>query len=388
MPSIPSFSFLKPRSKPNSPQPVTTYYLSSPSSPVSTSSSAQHHYHSHYPLRPIPPPEGPQAIPRHTLIFSFTHPHPSTSDATAFFLECIPDPIGFLYHSASFISRFLILNEHPGNPRDPGKIEPDIEWRHQLIALELEDKDGLAATSGGRIGVSLKWVEGVFKDVKNGVRSIESATKEFKGVLLHELVHTIQHDGCSTTPGWLIESIADYVRLQARLGPDHWRKSGSGRPDKGWEDGYDIGAKFLQWLVGIDDIEAQIHGERLDVVQAIPTQEALTPTPTLFINPTSRLTPTPTSTSAEIPPPAQPTQYPPFPDTDTDPDAIEDDSKPPIIPPSTSTDRPKRPGPFPDLVRLLDSRLKYERWHDSWWREFTGLGLDELWKDYLRYYGR
>lgn len=71
-------------------------------------------------------------------------------------------------------------------------------------------------------------------------------------IVLHELVHTIQYDGQhlshSTAPSWLTESIADYVRLQAHLGPPHWRKAGQGRELRGWEDGYDAGARFFAWL--------------------------------------------------------------------------------------------------------------------------------------------
>ncbi|WWC68215.1 uncharacterized protein I206_102138 [Kwoniella pini CBS 10737] len=341
MPSIPSF--LKSKSKP--PQPITTYYLSSPSSSSSTYDTL---------LRPIPPPNSPQTIPRDTLIFSFTHPPLSNSQATSFFLECIPDPIGFLYHSSSFISKNLILNEKP----------EEIEWRHQLITLELENKDGLAATSGGKISISLKWVEEILNQVKKGNKTYENSIKEFKGVLLHELVHTIQHDGFGSTPGWLIESIADYIRLQANLNPDHWRKSGSGNKEKGYEDGYDIGAKFLQWLIGIEEPEEKSQRDQLNVIQAIPIQNTLS----------RNKTTTTTTTTDQISQP-QPTQY---------PLSSTEEEKLPAIPPN----KPYRPGPFPDLVKLIDSRLNYEKWHDNWWDELTGLTLDELWREYLRYYGR
>lgn len=66
------------------------------------------------------------------------------------------------------------------------------------------------------------------------------------------MVHTIQHDGQGSAPGWLVESIADACRLYAGLAPPHWRKPGQGKKEKGWEDGYDAGARFLAWLVEDD----------------------------------------------------------------------------------------------------------------------------------------
>ncbi|WVW78132.1 hypothetical protein I302_100083 [Kwoniella bestiolae CBS 10118] len=329
MPLLPSFL----RPKQPQPQPQTTYFLSSPPP--------------NFPLRPIPPPGSPRVIPQSNLIFSLTHPPPHTSEPTLFFLQCVPDPIGFLYHSSSFIQQRLSLdNTH------------SIEWRHQLIQLELEEKDGLAATSGGRIGVSLRWVEGIMRSVRDGERDMKGATREFKGVLLHELVHTIQHDGQSTCPGWLTESIADYIRLLAQLGPEHWRKSGSGRTNRGWEDGYDIGARFIEWLTGSTP---KIQEESSSLGSQIPTQDALT---------------SPTKTSVEG---AVHTQY---------PNALPSNDLPPFEKIHKGRREQDRPGPFPDLIRLIDSRLKYERWDDIWWNELTGKSLEELWDCYLRYYGR
>ncbi|OCF54043.1 hypothetical protein L486_08483 [Kwoniella mangroviensis CBS 10435] len=327
MPTIPSF--LRPSSKPKHPSPstpITTYYLSSPSSSPFA------------PLRPIPPPQGtPHIIPPHNLIFSLTHPPTDTSKPTAFFLQCIPDPIGFLYHSSTFIHRHLNLDDGRG----PGG---GIEWRHQLIQLVLEDKDGLP----------------LLQEVERGEKGMDGAIKEFKGVLLHELVHTIQHDGHSTCPGWLIESIADHIKLLAHLGPLHWRKSGSGKKDKGWEEGYDIGAKFLEWLTcdqSQEQDEKSLLGSRIPVHHALPT-----PTPT-----------TTTMTGQAIP-----TQYPNV-------------SHPSDIPQETNKDKEKmkhRPGPYPDLIKLIDMRLKYEKWDDIWWKELTGMSLEDLWATYLDYYER
>lgn len=46
---------------------------------------------------------------------------------------------------------------------------------------------------------------------------------EIKGVLVHEMVHTMQFNGKGTCPGGLIEGIADWVRLRAGLSPPHWK---------------------------------------------------------------------------------------------------------------------------------------------------------------------
>ncbi|WWD21747.1 hypothetical protein CI109_106234 [Kwoniella shandongensis] len=333
MPALPAFLQRRPKD-PVPPPPITTYYLSSP--PTAP-----------YPnLRPIPPPNTPRPLPTSTLIFSLTHPHPSSSPETAFFLSCLPDPIGFLYHSATFISKHLSLNAEQGL----------TDWRHQLIELALEDKDGLAATSGGKIGVSLKWVGDVMRTVERGERGVDGAIKEFKGVLLHELVHTIQHDGHGSTPGWLIESIADNVRLLAHLDPPHWRRSGAGNKEKGWEAAYDVGARFLVWLTGVEISPS-----------AGQTQAAI---PVVDRSETPRPIPTSTTSTA---PAAMATQY-PLPSVNAPPQA-------PLPSPGKS-----RPGPYPDLVRLIDARLKYDRWSESWWEEMTGLSLEKLWEKYLEYY--
>ncbi|WWC86618.1 uncharacterized protein L201_001495 [Kwoniella dendrophila CBS 6074] len=342
MPTLPSFLRPRPRSPPP-PSPITTYYLTTP---YSSNQQA---------LRSIPSSSHPSEIPSGSLIFSFTHPQLSISKGTSFFLDCIPDPIGFLYHSSFFISKHLSPNNEQGK----------IEWRHQLIQLELENKDGLAATSGGKIVISLKWIENIMNQVKRNEKSKQSAIKEFKGVLLHELVHTIQHDGFGSTPGWLIESIADYVRLLGKLGPDHWRKSGSGKIEKGYEDGYDIGARFLVWLT-TNDPEILDDTSRIsyDGGELIPVEYAIQPSQT----------PTSTATSND----AKPTQYP---DPNWNQGYIENHS--------LNKSKPKhRPGPYPDLIKLIDSRLKFERWDDSWWQEMTGLNLDDLWSSYMAYYGR
>lgn len=69
-------------------------------------------------------------------------------------------------------------------------------------------------------------------------------THEIMGVLTHEMVHCYQYNGFGSAPGGLIEGIADWVRLNANLGPPHWRKDGTGD----WDGGYDKTAYFLEYL--------------------------------------------------------------------------------------------------------------------------------------------
>ena len=66
---------------------------------------------------------------------------------------------------------------------------------------------------------------------------------EIVGVVRHEMVHVLQHDGDGTAPVGLVEGIADWVRLCDGLGPPHWKRGG-----EEWDDGYQNTAYFLEWL--------------------------------------------------------------------------------------------------------------------------------------------
>ncbi|ODO11291.1 hypothetical protein I350_00067 [Cryptococcus amylolentus CBS 6273] len=330
-----------------------------PSLPSSFSSSKQSTYYLSTSLpspsiQALQTPPPPHQLPPSSLIFCLKHPRLDASPATTFFLQCLPDPIMFLHYAALFIRPRLALGHGGGG----GDGQPGGGWRHQLITLELEEKDGLAATSGGKIGVSLDWVERARQEVMGGKKHVEQALKEFKGVLLHEMVHTIQHDGGGSTPTWLIESIADLHRLFAHLEPAHWRKYGQGKPDKGWEASYDTGARFLGWLIGYDEAERE---------QAERGEGKLVWEPEVV----GGTVPGPTPTGPEG---AQATRY----------------AEPPSAAEQQPLGRPNarkaRSGPYPDFVRLLDSRLVYERWDEGWWQEMTGRTLPQLWAEYLAYY--
>ena len=69
--------------------------------------------------------------------------------------------------------------------------------------------------------------------------------KEIMGVTIHELVHVFQFNGKNgNADAGLIEGIADYVRLKAKLSPAHWSPS----PAQKWNQGYDKTAYFLEWI--------------------------------------------------------------------------------------------------------------------------------------------
>ena len=211
-------------------------------------------------------------------------------------------------------------------------------------------------------------------------------------VVLHELVHTIQHDGQSSCPWWLIESVADHIRLLAHLDPPHWRKPGQGRREKGWDEAYDIGARFLTWLTS-DETESESEGEsdpsHVDIERAMSNLEIETAAPNHDVKsmadmsdadqgisnahgPGESSKPFVTSTAE---PAAQPTRYPqpgPYPQ--------------PQRPGPGPRKRKARRGPFSELVKLMDARLRAEKWDDEWWVEMTGAPLDVLWGDYLDYH--
>lgn len=75
-------------------------------------------------------------------------------------------------------------------------------------------------------------------------RSDEAAKKEIHGVLVHEMVHTIQHTGKESCPGGLIEGIADWVRLKANLAPPHWKEASGNWDKKKWDSGYETTGEY------------------------------------------------------------------------------------------------------------------------------------------------
>ncbi|XP_024032282.1 uncharacterized protein LOC112094825 [Morus notabilis] len=102
------------------------------------------------------------------------------------------------------------------------------------ISLFIEDIDDVAYASNNEIHVSARYIGKYSGDVK----------REIAGVLYHESTHIWQWNGNGQTPGWLIEGIADFVRLKSGYVPSHWVKPGGGEK---WDKGYDVTARFLDY---------------------------------------------------------------------------------------------------------------------------------------------
>ncbi|XP_028781188.1 uncharacterized protein LOC114737430 [Neltuma alba] len=105
------------------------------------------------------------------------------------------------------------------------------------VTLTVENREGIAATSGDVIHVGADYIKGIQGDIKT----------DFNGVLYHEMTHVWQWSGANSNTG-LIEGIADFVRLKAGYAPSHWVGAGGG--DR-WDQGYDVTARFLDYCEGL-----------------------------------------------------------------------------------------------------------------------------------------
>ncbi|KAF7548580.1 hypothetical protein G7Z17_g6972 [Cylindrodendrum hubeiense] len=111
------------------------------------------------------------------------------------------------------------------------------------ITLILRDMPGVAYTTGSDLDSDHKEVHfslGYIDRISPPSRRPEEVT----GVITHEFVHCFQRNGFGTCPGGLIEGIADWVRLNCRLSPPHWKRSADGN----WDGGYQHTAYFLEYL--------------------------------------------------------------------------------------------------------------------------------------------
>ncbi|KAA8536239.1 hypothetical protein F0562_028717 [Nyssa sinensis] len=103
------------------------------------------------------------------------------------------------------------------------------------VSLFIDTVDGVAYTVNNQIYVSANYIQGYSGDVK----------QEITGVIYHEMTHVWQWNGNGqSTPGGLIEGIADFVRLKAGFVPSHWVQPGQGNS---WDQGYDVTARFLDY---------------------------------------------------------------------------------------------------------------------------------------------
>ena len=111
------------------------------------------------------------------------------------------------------------------------------------VTVILRPMGGVAYTTGIELDDDHKEIHFSLDYIKNSIPK-ERYTDEIMGVLTHEMVHCYQYNAYGTCPGGLIEGIADWVRLNAKLSPPHWKKEGTGKGDAGYQHtGY-----FLEYL--------------------------------------------------------------------------------------------------------------------------------------------
>ncbi|XP_030445734.2 uncharacterized protein LOC115668415 [Syzygium oleosum] len=134
----------------------------------------------------------------------------------------IPHSQQMLTMSTDFIWKIFQQND-PADRKDVARV-----------SLFIDNMEGVAYTSNDEIHVSTMYLGGLSGDVKG----------EFTGVLYHEMTHVWQWNGAGQGPGWLIEGIADFVRLRSGYVPGHWVQPGQG--DR-WDQGYDVTARFLDY---------------------------------------------------------------------------------------------------------------------------------------------
>jgi len=113
------------------------------------------------------------------------------------------------------------------------------------VTLILRALDGVAYTTGTELDPDHKEIHLSLDYIHKHV-ALSRKAAEIRGVLTHEMVHCYQYNGHGTCPGGLIEGIADWVRLNAELGPPHWKKE----PGDKWDVGYQHTGFFLEYLEG------------------------------------------------------------------------------------------------------------------------------------------
>ncbi|ROW02377.1 hypothetical protein VSDG_02459 [Cytospora chrysosperma] len=170
-------------------------------------------------------------------IQDITHPGASR------FLSAL-DASTILPRSVETVLRLLYVSNHHEAHKPPPT---------RSVTVFLEDMGGVAYTKGTdldedhkEIHLSLNYIKSI-KKAPEGADGDVTGAYEIRGVLVHELVHCFQHNGRGACPGGLVEGIADWVRLEARLGAPHWKR---GAVPERWDQGYERTAYFLDWLEG------------------------------------------------------------------------------------------------------------------------------------------
>ncbi|KAJ3150521.1 hypothetical protein HDU86_006399 [Geranomyces michiganensis] len=196
----------------------------------------------------------PVPVPDPTLpAFSLTL---EESSGTVLFMKLFPLP----FETLAQASRCVAMQLYP-----PASPLPSIT----AVSLHIRPFEGVAHTTAHVVRRADDPLEGVHITAEIHMSSsyIASLPKrlnsddvrlEITGVLVHEMVHVWQcylDDQNAETPAeaevkaprpphWIVEGVADYVRLRAGYPAKHWRRGAGGR----LEDGYERAGYFLDWV--------------------------------------------------------------------------------------------------------------------------------------------
>lgn len=185
---------------------------------------------------PLPRPEKPLPLPSPPQP---NHPHPllrlkiqDLSNAHARTFLSVVNAADILDDAVHTVLDLL----YPGSKY--GEVWPGT----RSVTLILSAFAGVAYTRGRDLDHDHKEIHLSTRYI--GSVKPELLKREITGVIVHEMVHCWQWNGCDAAPGGLIEGIADWVRLRADLSPPHWKRTSGDR----WDAGYQITAWFLDWL--------------------------------------------------------------------------------------------------------------------------------------------
>ncbi|KAI8925655.1 hypothetical protein BC831DRAFT_390398, partial [Entophlyctis helioformis] len=194
-------------------------------------------------------PVGPDGLPVYEYSADMAAVDPA---AAARFRLAIPDPVAWLAEATAGALRALYAGREADAPRHIAGVRlvvRDFDGVAHTVdaAIPVHGAAGAAGAAGNgtrpgkAIHVSVRYMASVFERVGQNVELLRG---EMDGVMLHEAVHVVQHNGFGSAPGWFVEGLADLVRLRGGLAPPHWTRQRGGR----WTDGYSRTAYFLDWL--------------------------------------------------------------------------------------------------------------------------------------------